>query len=351
MKAPACPAEGLSATVLLSSLGLGVAILCCQSPRTSLADRDAGACAAGERTCRDRETALVCRSGRFEVQACPAGSACHRGFCAPILCTPGPTGRCATDTSYEVCNEAGTAIDFVFCAPGTVCSGTGCIGPVCTSGERRCKPGSATLVEQCSPSGGAWLDAEDCGGEETGKVCFGGRCEFLCLLETQVKSNLGCDYWAVKLDNATVPGANGGWLDANAQQYAVIVCNTHPQYAARVTVENHAGVVAEAQVPPNDLHIFELPRQDVHGTLLAPKAYRIRSSIPIVAYQFNPLDNVGVFSNDASLLLPNTSLGRRYLVMSRPGGIPILSSGEQPPPPSPATSIRQPASSARNTSR
>ena len=36
-----------------------------------------------------------------------------------------------------------------------------------------------------------------------------------------------------------------------------------------------------------------------------------------MAYQFNPLDNEEVFSNDASLLLPSHVLGKDYLVMTR----------------------------------
>jgi hypothetical protein len=44
---------------------------------------------------------------------------------------------------------------------------------------------------------------------------------------------------------------------------------------------------------------------------------RVQSTAPIVAYQFNPLDNVDVFSNDASLLIPANTFGKEYLVMSR----------------------------------
>ena len=39
-----------------------------------------------------------------------------------------------------------------------------------------------------------------------------------------------------------------------------------------------------------------------------PLSARIHSSFPVVAYQFNPLENVNVFSNDASLLKPSEAL-------------------------------------------
>lgn len=49
-----------------------------------------------------------------------------------------------------------------------------------------------------------------------------------------------------------------------------------------------------------------------------PNAYRVTSSSPIVAYQFNPLNNVDVFSNDASLLLPRHAFDLKYYGVSYP---------------------------------
>ena len=58
------------------------------------------------------------------------------------------------------------------------------------------------------------------------------------------------------------------------------------------------------------------------GTAVTRHAYKVTSDYPIVAYQFNPLDNEMVFSNDASQLLPftglNTGVGLAYVVPGWP---------------------------------
>ncbi|MEM9696013.1 MAG: IgGFc-binding protein, partial [Myxococcota bacterium] len=43
-------------------------------------------------------------------------------------------------------------------------------------------------------------------------------------------------------------------------------------------------------------------------TALTRNAYKVESDFPVVVYQFNPLENVNVFSNDASLLKPVEAL-------------------------------------------
>lgn len=53
-------------------------------------------------------------------------------------------------------------------------------------------------------------------------------------------------------------------------------------------------------------------------TAVTSNAYRVRSVLPIVAYQFNPLDNAGVFSNDASLLIPSSGIDANYTVVGWP---------------------------------
>src|SRR6185295_18806903 len=45
-------------------------------------------------------------------------------------------------------------------------------------------------------------------------------------------------------------------------------------------------------------------------------AYKVTSTAPIVAYQFNPLNDVDVFSNDASMLIPHAGFDERYIAVS-----------------------------------
>src|SRR5262249_34204123 len=131
-----------------------------------------------------------------------------------------------------------------------------------------------------------------------------------------------------------------------AQQYAVVVTNPL-EVPATVTVEVNDADPGEAPairqvaevhlarvVGGGDLAVINLPDRGVDGasdprlndgpgTWLSSRAYHIRSPPPIIAYQFNPLDNVDVFSNDASLLLPPQSLDGDYAVLAWPQTIAL----------------------------
>ena len=79
-------------------------------------------------------------------------------------------------------------------------------------------------------------------------------------------------------------------------------------------------MLVEQHIGPMGLRVFPLGPREVDGSIagmrgtathsaLTRSAFRVTSSVPVVAYQFNPLDNVDVFSNDASLLKPVEALG------------------------------------------
>jgi len=135
-------------------------------------------------------------------------------------------------------------------------------------------------------------------------------------------------------------------------QFAVAVAN--PQTAsATVTVTRNGSNVATAMVAPGALEIIRLPWVDSiknpttlnadgdqtvpHSALARGAAYRLVSSLPVTAYQFNPLEyridrdcasesasgappdgQCFSFTNDASLLLPTHVFTGNYMVMSRP---------------------------------
>jgi len=162
--------------------------------------------------------------------------------------------------------------------------------------------------------GQAFEEVEDCDTENTGKQCHLGMCIQLCEFNAKFKTNLGCEYWAIDMDqfdDGTEP--NG----ANAP-YAIVVSNTNESFKATVKVEKADGLVKTVEAPPQTATIIYLDPYNLVGPMKAKKSYRVTSNLPIVAYQFNPLENVDVYSNDASLLLPTNALGKKYLVMSWP---------------------------------
>jgi hypothetical protein len=272
-------------------------------------------CTAGARQCSPMGQPQVCLDpgGWIDDTPCLAGDDCVDGECvAPTICEAGAT-RCQGEATLETCNVNGTAWDPSDCAGQ--CRQTGelatCDDEICVPGERRCN--GEVIVVQCNALGTGYEAAQQCDRARAGEQCDQGECVPLCILSEKVKTNVGCDYWAADLDNAFV----GVTLDAAAAPYAVVVSNPDENLTAQVTVYNNEAQVEAAIVPPLGLHVFLLPRRDVDGTIHAPLAYRVRASVPIIAYQFNPLENEDVFSNDASLLLPSHVLGDAYLVMTR----------------------------------
>lgn len=199
---------------------------------------------------------------------------------------------------------------------GLVCSPKLLRCALCDPGARKC---NGQIVLSCDESGEGYNEERTCDIEDN-QACRGGACVNLCSEARAQRSNVGCEYWAVDLDNAVV----GGGLNAAQQQFAVVISNAQPDVPATVTIEqddtdpgeaNDPVLVTRATVPPFSLTVFKLGPREVDGsppgtydtgthTALTRAGYRIKTSVPVVAYQFNPLENVDVFSNDASLLKP-----------------------------------------------
>ncbi len=167
-------------------------------------------------------------------------------------------------------------------------------------------------------------------GAPDGGVTF----EFGCEEADDFSTNLGCEFWAVDLPNDD----RGTFMSPPAadQQFSVAVGNPSGLAAAQVEVFLPGEDIpfAMALVEPRQTHTFTLPSASIEPNFGTADglAYRISSTTPIVAYQFNPLDNTTqVYSNDASLLLPTHALGEDYLAVT--GSAILLSQGPADPNP------------------
>ncbi|HET7540261.1 MAG TPA: IgGFc-binding protein [Polyangiaceae bacterium] len=236
-------------------------------------------------------------------------------------CTLG-TLRCAPELQRCVDGEQGPhwTLSDDCSSRGLICSSTleACV--VCEPNQRSC---SGQTVMQCDTTGGEQTALETCDPSER-HVCREGSCVNLCSEASNRRSNVGCEYFAVDLDNAKIDDT----LNAAAQQFAVVISNPQTDVSTEVTIEqddsepgqkNAPKSILTDTIPPFNLRIFRLGPREVDGspegefntgthTALSRHAYRIRSTFPVVAYQFNPLENVNVFSNDASLLKPTEAL-------------------------------------------
>jgi len=209
----------------------------------------------------------------------------------------------------------------------------GCVA--CEPGARSCD--GNTIVE-CDDDGSAATTIHECD-SEAGERCTGGFCQDSCQEALENRSTIGCEYWAVDLDNAEnrIPMDPRGGDNAAGAQFAVAVANPDPYLSAHVTVEINVAdlaaeldleIVADVELGPGGIEVLELPRRDADGenittfvddgpqTHVSSRAFRVTSTAPIVAYQFNTLDQQ--YSNDASLLLPTSGLDRHHIVLSYP---------------------------------
>ena len=160
-------------------------------------------------------------------------------------------------------------------------------------------------------SGGFKFDVGPSGGGSSGIVT--------CDDAASRRTNLGCTFFAVDLPND--PRGTIESPPAADQQFAIAVGNPSGLTAALVEVylTGDPNPVATQTIEPGDTFTFELPSQSINPETTSTDglAYRVQSDIPVTAYQFNPLDNVlEVYSNDASLLLPDHALGKKYTAVT-----------------------------------
>lgn len=169
----------------------------------------------------------------------------------------------------------------------------------------------------------------DVGGPD-GNIGFGLSCDDV----EHAPSNLGCRFWAVDLPNdergtpMSPPAAD--------QPFAVVIANVSALEDAHVEIflGDDTEVLASATVAPTQTTTLALGSHNIPAgsSSAGLAALRIESDVPIAAYQFNPAGNVlEVYSNDASLLLPEQALGTDYVATTADGVLLGMSATDPAP--------------------
>jgi hypothetical protein len=271
----------------------------------------------------------------------------------PKICEPGEVVDCREENSpaVDICNADGTGTDPGSCPANQVCRGGSCVAVNCIPGARRC---SGDIPQECDEMGYGFVDQDECQG---GARCEEGFCLDRCELARRNKSYIGCEYWAVELENHLL--YDNEIDDDLMPPFGIVLANTSDTYDAQITVYDDSGVIAEAVGErvvgldrPDPEVIYEtvysevvdaqgnvlqrldgpvdrlvLPRGALMTLIMPHKripfgqstigkfGYKVESTQPIVAYQFNPLCCNYNTTNDASLLLPESALTQDYMFL------------------------------------
>lgn len=255
----------------------------------------------------------------------------------------------------QVCDGRGGFGEIIDCAAeGALCASSrisrvtgellplGCVQ--CVPDDASCSDGAARF---CREDGSGYLEFE-CDPEQ-GLSCEPDGCKGACAPPEVTASYIGCDYYPTITLNPVWQGFDFAVAIANAADADAAVRITRGAQTVQ-TLSVAAGALEVVALP----WVSELKGGDVDACQLAPDpgstrrvdggAYRVRSDRPVTVYQLSPLqyqrvaDGGGApagcpvgsdcpggvvsdclsYSNDASLLLPATTLGADYGVMAWP---------------------------------
>jgi hypothetical protein len=210
--------------------------------------------------------------------------------CVVVLCACGPSSRNGDDIADSDDDGDGYTPD----------------GGDCNDADAAIHPGAP---EVCTDG----VD-NDCNGMTDASDY---NCMTPCEKAAYDRSSVGCVYYAVDTN------ALGG-------PYALAVSNVDSSAMANVVIEQKTGATWAAvaggtfTVGPKSLKTLTVPRRFVDGSgIYAGGSYRITSDLPVIGYQFAPIDGSASYLSDASLLLPVSALDKYYIVSAWPYGADV----------------------------
>jgi hypothetical protein len=276
-----------------------------------------GECMPGEEQCKDG-VHQTCEDGTWQDDPCPDGSYCDERSetCVPCVCEPGTLGNCVDSDNVETCLPDCSGYEAQPCDMG-VCIDGACVDLVCPPDALECVDDDSFHL--CNGDGTQWGPTEDC---DPGDACLAGQCVSSCELAAAIKSNVGCEFWAVDMSNLP---------PRNVYTFAVAISNPSFDDPASITIYDRNGgneqMLIQDTVAPRDVKVFNLSGSHAGYTsyyngqdagfqgngIGKGRAFRVASDQPVVATQFNPIGGASGFTTDASLLLPTHTLGEDYI--------------------------------------
>ncbi len=285
-----------------------------------------GSC-TGIETCGGAGKPNVCG-----IPSADASSTCTPGTCASAHATCGPVGdgcgnllQCGSCMSPDSCGGGG--IPYA-CGTGGGTGDGGCVAPLspcplgsgttcadlstsasnCGACGATCGAGLTCVASQCTPQCTSTTVTCDAA---SGQVCVGDHCANACDVVLTGTSSEGCEFWPVHL-----------WNTEDGPSYfqgplGVVASNTSTTATAMVTLEDATGVIDTAMVAPGQASTFQVPNARDRLTKTSfGDSFHLRSTIPIAAYEYNPVDAAQAETGSAALLLPTHTLAESYFVVS-----------------------------------
>lgn len=251
--------------------------------------------------------------------------------CAALLgtgCAPDISSTSATD------EESGTTEDVDESSSSTDTPTTGEVSesgptPICTPGEVQCAGENA--LQTCDADGLGFTD-EPC---SSGQVCLpceddtcdADRCVGPCDPPALERSSIGCSFLAARqLGLSEVLGPELGVPDEEWPADGLLVVNPSDELTATVQLHDLAQGSTEPAplgdplvLGPGGAELVPLTRPLPLGgisTLRIGAMVWVESDAPVAVYSYSPYDPF--VGNDSSMLLPETSLARHYVVPAFP---------------------------------
>jgi hypothetical protein len=237
-----------------------------------------------------------------------SGESSSSGTTVACTCTPGDVMGCDGQGQQSVCQDDCVSFGPEPCPNGQVCQGDACVALFCLPNAKVCEDPDS--YKQCNGDGSAYDPPVACMPTEG---CFNGDCVSLCVQAEAEPSTVGCSFFAARMDNF-----NGNETDS------LIVGNTStkPANVQLFFTPSNSNVEAPQGGPVNvgagQTTTFSLTNApfDKASGLRAGGAYRVATTVPVVAYQHSPIGAQA--TNDASLLFPEHALRQDYVISSWP---------------------------------